>query len=396
MNVNCRYPFLLRTCCTLPLLFSLLLIGAPSASFAATLLEKSTCIAEPNVDGALKKLKCRHDAIANQLKHTSDISFGSNSKLAKHANPERLQHFKNSKSKGQRAIDKNTEERFKKMAKDETRTTGKKAGYLVPFDEVLDDENQDGVCDYEQKDTAGYLKASCASIAEDGTGVQICNPEKTNKGKGNSTNPKFDGLECDRSYDPQEAVTAEEEEDMIKTAEQMEETYSAIEDDLILMNWHLDNVNANLPEEPSLIYKSEDSCVIPELTEGLAEAAAVLRGLTAAAQGASSIMDSASGQTVVVLGTGGNGRAAAVILNSAALAAELAYITIDEILNSETSALQNAMMECVVQLAGDIAALQTLMIQQHSDIQAQIEDVRVELVDILNTPHGQRDQFPKK
>jgi phage baseplate assembly protein W len=36
------------------------------------------------------------------------------------------------------------------------------------------------------------------------------------------------------------------------------------------------------------------------------------------------------------------------------------------------------------------------MIQQHSDIQAQIEDVRVELVDILNTPHGQRDQFPKK
>jgi hypothetical protein len=371
--------------------FVLLLALVPS-----TALAKSSCSSTSDLDVAIDCLKSRHDAIADELEYTSDKAFGPNSKLGKHANPERLQHFENSMSNGRRAKVKNTKERFKKLAKDETRANGKNAGHLVPYDADADDVNEDGVCDYEQKGIGKYLNADCASIEQLNGEVQICNPEKKNKGKANSSRQELTGLECDRSFDSQEAVTDEEELDMIKTIGQMENTYNAVEDDLILMNWHLDNVNANLPDGNAALEVSAGGCVIPEPTEGLSEAASVLRGLTAAAQGASAIMDSASGQTVVVFGTGGNGRAAAVILNSAALAAELAYITVDEILSAETSALQTATMQCVVKLAGDIAAMQTLMIQQHTEIKNQLEAARVELVNILNTPHGQRDKFPSK
>lgn len=390
MRARTQYQKCLNVFLVTSLLFVLLGAIVPS-----TALAKSSCSSNTSLDESIDCLKARHDAIANELKYTSDIAFGENSKLGKRANPERLQHFNNSRSNGERAKVKNSKERFKKLAKDETRANGKNAGHLVPFSDA-DDENNDGVCDYEQKDMPKYLTADCASIEQLDGEVQICNPKKKNKGKSNSSRQELAGLECDRSFDSQEAVTEEERVDMIATIEQMEDVYNAVEDDLILMNDHLDIVNANLPDENVVLAASADACVMPAPTEGLSEAVSVLRGLTAAAQGASAIMDSASGQTVVVFGTGGNGRAAAVILNSAALAAELAYITVDEILSAETSALQTATMECIAEVAADVAAMRVEMLQQHNEIKAQLEATRVELVEILNTPHGQRDQFPRK
>jgi len=374
----------------------LLTIGVPSVGFAAP--EKKDC----SSGDAFERLKCRHDAVADQLEYTSDSIFADNTKLSNRTKPTRIKHIRNSRAKAQRAKVKNTKEKFRKLAKDEARGN-KKAGYLVPLSD-LDDLDDDGICDYEQ----GNANAKCAAVELDEFGeLQECNPEKKNKGNGKPGQGKFDGLECDLLFDPDEASTDLEQDDMEEAAEQMEETYSAVEDDFIEMNTHLEILNQNLPDESVRVKTAENGCVLPDLTEGLAEAAAVLRGLTAAGWGAASIMDSATGQTVVVFGTGGNGRAAAVIVDSAALAVELAYITVDEILSAESSALQDATAQCILSVAGDIAALQALMIQQHRDIMdnddantfklsQQVEEVRAEVVQIMNTPLGRRDDFPVK
>ncbi len=374
----------------------LLTIGVPSVGFAAP--GKKDC----SSGDAFERLKCRHDAVADQLEYTSDSIFADNTKLSNRTKPTRIKHIRNSRAKAQRAKVKNTKEKFRKLAKDEARGN-KKAGYLVPLSD-LDDLDDDGICDYEQ----GNANAKCAAVELDEFGeLQECNPEKKNKGNGKPGQGKFDGLECDLLFDPDEASTDLEQDDMEEAADQMEETYSAVEDDFIEMNTHLEILNQNLPDESVRVKTAENGCVLPDLTEGLAEAAAVLRGLTAAGWGAASIMDSATGQTVVVFGTGGNGRAAAVIVDSAALAVELAYITVDEILSAESSALQDATAQCILSVAGDIAALQALMIQQHRDIMdnddantvklsQQVEEVRAEVVQIMNTPLGRRDDFPVK
>jgi hypothetical protein len=372
-------------------------LGAPSVGFAAP--GKKDC----SQGDAFERLKCRHDAVADQLEYTSDTIFADDTKLSQRTKPTRIKHIKNSRAKAQRAKVKNTREKFRKLAKDEARGN-KKAGHLVPLGSA-DDLDGDGICDYEQ----GDMNAKCAAVELDDFGeLQECNPEKKNKGKGKPGQGKFDGLECDLLFDPDEASTVSEEIDMDEAALQMEDTYSAVEDDFIEMNTHLDTLNQNLPADSGpVLAAAANGCVLPELTPGLAEAAAVLRGLTAAGWGAASIMDSATGQTVVVFGSGGNGRAAAVIVDSAALAVELAYITVDEILSAESSSLQDATAQCILKVAGDIAALQALMIQQHGEIianddantamlQDQIETVRAQVVRLLNTPQGQRDEFPIK
>ncbi|MDH3911895.1 MAG: hypothetical protein OEU09_11410 [Rhodospirillales bacterium] len=386
---------IVATMLALGVTMGLFVVGAPSASLAAP-LKKTECDDKDLYPTVFDKLKCRHDAVADQLDYTADTAFGENSKLGQRIEPSRLGHIKDSKSKGQRARVKNTKNRFKKLAKDDARAN-RDAGHLVPLT-AADDFDGDGICDYEQGDKS----ADCAAIEVDEFGdLQKCNPEKKNKGKGK------DGLECDRFYDTQEATTDEEADDMDATALQMDETYSAVEDDFIEMNKHLDTVNANLPEGALPVFAAANGCIFPTLTPGLSEAKAALRGLTAAAWGAASIMDSATGQTVVFFGSGGNGRAAAVIVDAAALTAELAYITVEEIANAESAELQAATMNCVIKVAGDIAALQAQMALEHANIMAnddkntatimtKVEEVRAEVVRLLNTPQGQREEFPAK
>lgn len=347
------------------------------------------------VGDAYEKLKCRHDGLAEQLEYTANTAFGSSSKLKARIEPSRLKHIQNSNSKGARSVAKNDKTRFKKLAKDEARLN-RNAGHLVPLDPDWDDLNDDGICDWEQPEFVTD-DTQCAAIevlitAEGEEVLQACNPMKKNKGKGT------DGLECDRFYDSQDASTVEEEIDMEAAAMQMEETYSAVEDTFIEMNEHLDTVNANLPTQEAIVFLEDgNGCLTPEVTEGLSEAAAALRGLSAAAQGAASIMDSASGQTVVAFGAGGNGRAAAVIVNSAALAAEMAYITVDEIASAEAAAVQEATLACVKKVADDLAALRAQMINDHNQLKSEHQELgedHVKITNILNTPHGQREEFP--
>jgi len=353
-----------------------------------------------------ERVECRRNAVVDQLEYTSETIFSPGSKLTgrvlSHGNVSRLQHIKNSNAQGQRAKMKYGRDMFKKMAKNEAKAT-RNACHLVPL-RASDDANDDGICDYEQGDS----QAECAAVElnpADGS-LQKCNPEKKNRGKGKPAgNPKFEGLECDLSCDQgPEPDDAAESLDMEGAAEQMEGTFGAVEEDLLEMNTHLAIVEQNLPEEGLRVRVSQAGCVFPQLTPGLAEAAAVLRGLTAAVQGAASIADSGTGQTAVAVGFGGNARAAAIIADAAALAVELSYITIDEILSSENGALQTATLECTIKLAGDIAEMQALMIQQHHDIMDnddqntaelmnKIELVRAEMYRLLNTPQGRREAW---
>ena len=363
--------------------FGFFFSGAVSAVLAAAPSKK-----ECTQGDVYERLTCRQAALAEQMEYTSDTVFAEGTKLHQRIKPARLAHIKNSKEKAQRAKRKNTKEAFKRQAKAEAQN--KKGGHLVPLDDVLDDENKDGICDYEQGDE----DANCAPIEieldENGDPIP-CNPKKKNKGKGKGGgNPKFEGLECDRFFDSEEASTISEEEDMEEAAEQLEATYSATEDDLIEMNEHLTIVNENLPEGPAAVKTAANGCELPELTPGLAEAVSALRGVHAGLFGGARIATAWFGQDVIAFGFGGNARGAAATFDIAALAANIAYITLDEIHKSESGELQSAVMNCVNQTAGDIALLR----DQISDLQDLIQQEHEYIIDLLKTPQGRRDEFP--
>ncbi|MDH3947384.1 MAG: hypothetical protein OEU74_00325 [Gammaproteobacteria bacterium] len=386
--------------------FGLFVSGVPSTVMAIPPAKKDC--AQQDV---FERLACRQAALADQMEYTSDTAFAEGTRLHQRIKPGRLAHIKNAKQKTQRAKKKNTMEVFKRQAKTESQGN-KKGGHLVPFDDVVDDMNGDGICDYEQ----GNDSAQCAAIELDESGnLQVCNPNKKNKGKGKGGgNPKFEGLECDVFFESEEGSTPAEEEDMEESAEQLEATYSTTEDNMIEMNEHLDIVNANLPDESAAVLAAQNGCVLPELTPGLADAAIALREIHAIVFGAARIAADFGGQDFVAFGFGGNTRTLAVAFDSIATAANVVFIALDESRRAESSELQTAISDCVSQSAGEIAALQTQVLelqvqiqQEHDEIMANdnanmatilsnLEQVRAELAEILNTPLGVREEFPVK
>lgn len=386
----------------LTVVFGFVASGTPTAVMAAP--SKKDCTQQD----PFERLACRQEALADQLTYTSDHIFAEGTKLHQRIKPARLAHIKNAKEKAQRAKRKGNKESFKRQAKAEIQGN-KKGGHLVPLDDVADDTNYDGICDYEQDN----MNANCAAIELDESGnLQACNPKKKNKGKGRSGgNPKFEGLECDLFFDTDEASTIAEEEDMNDAAQQLEATYSTTEDEMIEMNDHLDAVN-NIPERPTKVLTGESACELPVIDPVLTEAAFALREVHAGLFGGARIATAWFGQDVIAFGFGGNARGLAAVFDGLALAANIAYIIVDELHKQESGELQGAIMNCVNQSAGEVAALQTqllnlqALIQKEHDviqdndntntatIMTNLENVRAELIDVLNTPQGLRDAFP--
>lgn len=341
--------------------------GAPSVA-----LGESPARKDCTQDDVFERLTCKQGAIADQVEYTSDTVFADGTRLGQSISPAQLAHMKNAKARAQRAKRKNTKETFKKLAKVDA-LRNRKAGHLVPLDPL----DADGICDYEMGD-------ECAAIEVDASGnLQVCNPNKKNKGKrGSGGHPDLEGLECDLFYDPEEASTDSEAADMAEAAGHMEAAYSGMEDDLIEMNDLLDNVNA-LPDGLATSFTAAGGCVFPPQDPNLANAAFLLRLIKASTFGGARVSADSAGQTLVAFGFGGNARTLAIVFDFVALAADLAYLAVDEIQKREAGALQAAVMDCVIQTAGEIAALQDLMQQQHDEIRA-----------LLNTPHGQRPTWP--
>lgn len=367
---------------------------APSAALAAPPSKKACTQSDP-----FERLSCRQGAIADQMRYTADTAFASGTKLHGNTGSARLAHIRNAKEKAQRAGKQNTKEIFKRQSKSETNGT-RQGGHLLPLDADKDDTDRDGVCDYEQ----GNPRAKCAAVDLDASGnLQECNPGKKNKGKGK------EGLECDVRVDLDEAATPSEAE----AAEQLDGTYSATEDNLIEMNEQLDAVNASSTQNAVRVSTSS-ACDVPAVDPALTWAVRILRGVHASIFGAARISADFGGQDFVIFGHGGNTRSLAVAFDSVALAANIAYIVTDEILKAESGKVQGAIMACVGQSASDIAALQAQVLNLQAQIQKdhaaivandnanratitnRVEEVRWEVVDLLNTPPGRRPDFPAK
>ena len=387
----------------------LLVAGAPSAGLAAPPAKKNCSGFE--LEDVFDRLACRQAALADQMQYTSDEVFREGTRLNQSLSPAQVRQIQNAKEKAVRARNKNDREFFKRQAKAEARSN-KQAGHLVPFDDVMDDIDGDGICDYEQ----GIDSAQCAAIELGPNGeLQVCNPEKKNKGKGKGQgNPKLEGLECDRSIDADEAASPAEAADMNEAAEQLEAMYEETEDNMIEMNEQLDIVNET---GPAPMFMAASGCTVPGTNPELVTSARRLRYIKSSTFGAARVSADVMGQVAF----GFNARGAAAVFDAAAAVADIVYINVDFERQAESAASQAAILDCVIQSAGEItdlkaeiaslqgqiATLQLQMQQDHERIEAnddentatimtKVEMVREEVVRLLNTPHGQRDEFPVK
>jgi hypothetical protein len=357
-------------CLIQTLLTLLLTLGTSTAILAAPPPNANCPDPDPEKpEEVYSRLECRQQGIANQLTYTSDTVFGDGTPLHGRIKPARLAHIKNGANKAERAALKNDAKMFKRLAKAESKgNKGQDLGHLVPLNSDNDKipaPDGDGICDYEQ----GKSSAKCAAIEVDQNGeLQECNPKKKNKGKGK------DGLECDRF------VEDDDEADMVLGAMEMEDTYSAVESNLVEMNIILDDINDTLEEDAVLLNLENGSCDIPEVDGGLNAHVMRLREIHAAAFGAARITADVTGTDFL----GNNALWVAAAFDTAALATNIAYLLADSELKSQNAGMQAAIMECTAKTAALVAELKDLMQKEHADI-----------INVLNTPHGQRDQHPK-
>lgn len=387
----------------------LIAMGTPSAGLAEPPAKRDCTGVE--LEDVFDRLTCRQAALAEQMEYTSDEAFKDGTRMHGTLRKAQIEQLQDAKQKAGRARDKNDRGFFKRQAKSEVRGN-KQGGHLVPFDDFLDDIDGDGICDFEQ----GNENAQCAAV-ELGPGgeLQVCNPEKKNKGKGKGQgNPKFEGLECDRAVDPDEAASPAEAEDMDEAAEQLEATYEVAEENMIEMNQQLDIVNAT---GPAPTFAAANGCDVPATDPNLIIAAQVLRNVKSVTFGIARVNADVMGQVAF----GFNARGAAAVFDTIAAVADIAYLNVEFERQRDSAASQAAILNCVTQSAGEIAALQgqvaslqaqivTLQLQMQQDhdeimandntntatIMTKVEMVREEVVELLNTPQGQREQFPAK
>jgi hypothetical protein len=406
---------------------ALLMLGTSTVILAESppdsppsLPDKSTC---DEFSDVYARLECRQKALAKQLTYTSDTVFADNTKMHGYVKPARLKSIRNAKSKANRAVEKNDAKVLKRLAKSESRGhKDQDLGHLVPLGE-FDDDDDDDICDYEQDNP----NAQCAAIELlNGEDLQVCNPEKKNKGKGKGKDKggKLDGLECDRWFDSDEGTNETERADMEVIAMNLDESFIAMEDNLLEMNQRLKDVNdnPNPPVEPARVFMGQQGenggCVIPLINQHLANSVIALRVIHAAAEGLGALTDDSCDQSVVVLGTGGNTSLVCTIFSAATSVANLAYIAVDEADKVQNGNVQAALVKCVQQTGDSIDEVKTAIY----DLQKQLKDYveitihkeheaikdndnlntttivdnddenTTEIIQVLNTPHGQREK----
>jgi len=381
--------------CTIAVAFCMLSAGAASDCLAAP-PPKGSCDAQLD---SYAKLKCKHDNVAKQIEYMTNDIFAEGTLLGNKLTDGQKGQLKSMDLKSKRARAKSSADDFKKLAKSEAKSN-KNSCRLVPLSAA--DDN--GICEVEKGE-------KCAAVELDASGnLQECNPAKKNKGKGaTGGSGTTGGLECDQICDPVEALTTDEATAMQAEAAPMNEAYDALETELYTINGDLENLNSNSSALVSsqLVSVSSSSCNIPETTPGLDLATGILRQVSVTARGLAGIAGAGCDQTAVALGFGGNGSVVCMVFETAASILEIAYTTTDEILIAESGAVQSATLECLQRMQGDVSTGFTTLYNQHADIKTndnnnttkimnQIEQVRAELVRLLNTPQGQREAFPVK
>ncbi|QWV94791.1 hypothetical protein KP004_06330 [Geomonas oryzisoli] len=391
-----------------PLLFGAIVVSALVMNLHTAAWATPPATASCDQGDAYDKLKCKHDGVANQIEFMTGL-FKEGTLLGDKLTAGQRGQMTGVKMKTDRSKHKNGANDFKKLAKSEAKSN-KNACYHVPLT-AQDDGNGDGICDYDQ----GNPNAKCAAIdLDDNKNKQACNPLKKNKGKGQ------DGLECDQICSPDEALTDSERSEMEAEAAPIGQAYDALEGELHKVNGDLEELNNAAPQAlVSLSAQAVPSgCETPVTTPGLDLAAGILRQVSVTARGVAGMAGTGCKQIAVALGFGGNGSVVCLVFETAASVLEIAYTTVDEILKTEESALQSSTLTCLQKTAGSIDDGFATLYTQHADIKRnddnnaasiknnsnantaalmeRINQLRNELVTIMNTPQGQRTLFPVK
>ncbi len=371
------------------------LVAGTAADALAAPPPKGSCDSEPD---AYAKLKCKHDNVAAQLEYMTNNVFAEGTLLGDQLTEGQKGQMKSMNLKAKRAKAKSSADEFKKLAKGAAKSN-KNICRLVP----LSASDDNGICEPEKGE-------KCAAIDRDADGnLQECNPAKKNKGKGaKGGTGTTGGLECDQICDPAEALTSDEATEMQAEAEPMDTDYDALETELHTINTDLDNLNSNassMKAAAPLLAVTAGTCNIPETTPGLDLATGILRQVSTTARGLAGMAGTSCKQTAVALGFGGNGSIVCLVFETAASVLEIAYVTTDQILLVESGAVQSATLQCLKSVQGDISTGFTNLYNQHADLKAndnnnrimimnRLEEIRSELVQLLNTPQGQRPSFP--
>lgn len=374
MSSQCKNSSL-SVALVLTVVFGLFVSGAPSAVLAAP-LSKKVCTEEDVYD----RMECKQNGLVDQLGQMVDENLTSRAiGLTLSESKKKLMKSENEKVKVIKEHVKT--DNFKNLVKG-IRKNNKKSCELVPLTEVAGHIN--GICEPD-------LGELCA--AEDLTSE--CDP------KLKRPHPNKPGLVCAQICETEAAQTDQDEEEELQlVALELEASYDALEDSLIETNEELYTVNSILESEAvELKMSSDDSCAnIEPLPEGLEES---LTGLRIAAEAAAAVHEGVvafSRQTIVAVavaagfggGGGGNTSLASEVTAVIAGVAQMAYVIVDEIVSEKQAELEKNTFSCLQKAVLDIATVEG----KTDALSDQIEQLREELVNLLNTPQGRRDEFP--
>jgi hypothetical protein len=274
----------------------------------------------------------------------------------------------------------------------------------------LSDDNDNGICDWPEEECE-------AKNFPD----EICDPRAT------KDHPKSERYICkeictaESSWAEVSSMAAEEREkaELDEVAQDLEDTYDALEDNLIETNETLEAFNEILGGELVAARLSNDPCDnIDPLPEGLDVKRHVLRVAGALAHVMYEQAASGFCQTVVGVafgfGGGGNACSLGLIVATAAGIVEQAYIAVDAIVSEKQGELQDNTFLCLQEAVSNIKAVDGKVDASAAKTQEEIKSAKEELsgqmevfkqemkdkleqaIVLLNTPQGQRPGFPKE
>jgi len=350
------------------------------------------------------RVKCKQEALVIQLEHIVDVNLTSQA-VGRELSESQKKLMRSEKNRVKIVERQVKPENFKHLASG-IRKNNQKSCQLVPLEGEAE-VNANGICEPELGETCGAdedLTLACDT-------------------KLKRPHPNKPGLVCAQICDTEASQSeVEEEEELQVLAQDMEETYDALENSLIETNEVLDEVNVILASEAAVLkMASSDPCDnIDPLPVGLEESGVALRHIAGIAASVHDVTSALTRQTVVAVavaagfggGGGGNASAAGAIVATVAGVAQEAYLIVDDIIGERRTKLQDNTFACLQQAVADIESVggkvdasatmlgskldrnQDEIIAMKRALSEEMAQLRAALVELMNTPQGQRSNWP--
>lgn len=381
--------------CILAIAPGILLLCAASGSWAAP--EKKSCD-DPDVYG---RIKCKQEGLVIQMEHMVDENLTKGATGLKVTERQKTM-LRNGKAKARLLHQHARKDDFKSVVKSIAKRNKEDGCDWIP----LIDDNENGICDWPEEECE----------AENYPGER-CDP-RAKKDNANSERYVCAEICTEAALSAQYSLMAAESEEaeLDAVAQDLADTYDALEDTLIESNETLESFNDMLGNRLLAASSSSDPCDnIDPLPEGFAISSHVLRVASALAGAIYNQVASSTRQTIVgvAFGFGGGGNASALGLFVATVAgiADQAHIAVDAIVSEKRDELQDNTFACLQEAVTDIAAVDGKVDASAMQTQAEIRAAKEELagqmaefelkmqvmldnaITLLNTPQGQRPDF---